>query len=234
MRILAIETVETTGSVALLEDECLVAERPLDPKGRSAQTLAPGIEQLLADARWRAGDVGLVAVATGPGSFTGLRIGVTTAKVFAYAAACQVIGVSTMSAIASRVPRHVTHVSIILDAHRSELFVADFSRPEGGQLVGHETTRVVDADRWIAELRPATVVSGPGLAKWKAQLAAAVVVVDPALWVPTASAVGQVGWRAFAAGQRVSPFELVPQYFRRTSAEEKAEGREGRRQKNEE
>ena len=125
MRILAIETVETTGSVALLEDECLVAERPLDPQGRSAQTLAPGIEQLLAEARWRAGDVELVAVATGPGSFTGLRIGVTTAKVFAYAAGCQVIGVSTMSAIASRVPQHVTYFSVILDAHRNELFVAD-------------------------------------------------------------------------------------------------------------
>jgi len=224
MRILAIETVETTGSVALLEDERLVAERGLDPHSRSGQSLAPGIEQLLEQSGWRAADVQLVAVATGPGSFTGLRIGVTTAKVFAYATACQVIGVSTMAAIASRVPGDVPRFSVILDAHRDELFVADFTRA-GGQLVGQQTTRIELAERWIAELPPGAVVSGPGLAKYSARLGAQTVKVDSRLWAPTATAVGRLGWRAFAAGGRASPFELVPRYFRRTAAEETAEGK---------
>ncbi|MEX0978795.1 MAG: tRNA (adenosine(37)-N6)-threonylcarbamoyltransferase complex dimerization subunit type 1 TsaB, partial [Pirellulales bacterium] len=128
MRILAIETVETTGSVALLEDDVLLAERQLDPQVRSAQSLAPGIADLLKESHLRAADVDLVAVASGPGSFTGLRIGVTTAKVFAYATNCQVIGVGTMIAIASRVPAEVSHFSVLLDARRGELFVADFFR----------------------------------------------------------------------------------------------------------
>ena len=66
----------------------MLAEQPLDPTRRSAQTLAPAIATLLDAVEWRPADVELVAVATGPGSFTGLRIGVTTAKAFAYAAGC--------------------------------------------------------------------------------------------------------------------------------------------------
>jgi tRNA threonylcarbamoyladenosine biosynthesis protein TsaB len=237
MRVLAIETVGTTGTVALLERDLVLAELALDRALRSAQSLAPGIEQVLEQARWRATDVQLVAVASGPGSFTGLRIGVTTAKVFAYATACQVIGVSTMAAIASRVPGDVPRLSVIVDAHRDELFVADFCRA-GDELVGHETTRIERAERWIAELSPGAVVSGPGLAKYAARLGAQTVQVDSRLWAPTAAAVGRLGWRAFVAGERTSPFELVPQYVRRTAAEEKAEGKrqkaEGKRQTGEE
>jgi tRNA threonylcarbamoyladenosine biosynthesis protein TsaB len=149
---------------------------------------------------------------------------VTTAKVFAYATACQAIGVGTMEAIALRVQGDVPRFSVVVDAHRDELFVADFSRA-GGELVGQRTTRVERAEHWIDALPPGSVVSGPGLAKYSARLGTQTVVVDRALWAPTAAAVGQLGWRAFAAGGRASPFELVPQYFRRTAAEEKADGR---------
>jgi tRNA threonylcarbamoyladenosine biosynthesis protein TsaB len=220
MRILAIETVETTGSVALLEDDVLVAERPLDATVRSAQSLAPGIADLLKEFHLRAGDVDLVAVASGPGSFTGLRIGVTTAKVFAYATSCQVIGVGTMIAIGSRVPAEVPHFSVVLDAQRGELFVADFSRQADGKLLGSEATRLVGAERWIDELPPGAVVTGPGLVRWARRIEPRAMLIERALWAPTASAVGRVGWRKFADGVRTAALELVPQYFRRTAAEE--------------
>jgi tRNA threonylcarbamoyladenosine biosynthesis protein TsaB len=220
MRILAIETVETTGSVALFEDAVLVAEQQLDAGARSAQSLAPGIARQLRECGWRATDVELVAVATGPGSFTGLRIGVTTAKLFAYATDSQVIGVSTMMAIASRVPVEVSDFSSILDAQRGELFVADFSRAAEGKLKGDDSTRLVDAKRWIDQLRPQAFVTGPGLAKWSAKIAPRATLVDRALWGASAAAVGRVGWQAFAEGQRSSALELVPRYFRRTAAEE--------------
>jgi tRNA threonylcarbamoyladenosine biosynthesis protein TsaB len=236
MRILAIETVETTGSVALLEDDVVVAQRQLDARVRSAQSLAPGIAGLLEECGLRAADVDLVAVANGPGSFTGLRIGVTTAKVFAYAASCQVIGVGTMMAIASRVPADVPHFSVVLDAQRGELFVADFSRQAGGKLFGCETTRVVDAQRWIDELSQGTVVTGPGLSHWSGRLGPRAILVDRGLWAATAAAVGRVGWRSFAEGVRTAALVLVPQYFRRTAAEEQWEQQskdEGRRMKRE-
>ena len=220
MRILAIETVETTGTLAALDDERVVAERALDPSRRSAQSLAPGIDALLSEVGWHANDVELVAVANGPGSFTGLRIGVTTAKVFAYAIGCQVVGVHTLRAIAERVPSDIDRFAVVLDAQRGELFVADFRRSIDGHLEGHETTRVVNRDECIAGLTSGDVVTGPGLAKIEGPLPSGVLALDADLWPPTASAVGKVGWQLFAAGERISPFDLVPQYFRRTAAEE--------------
>lgn len=219
MRVLAIETVDTAGSLALLQDDRTVVERQLAGPMRTAQSLAPGIAEMLLEAGWRTADVELVAVTTGPGSFTGLRIGVTTAKVFAYAMDCPLIGVNTMRAIASRVGEDVPRFSVVVDAQRSELFVADFSW-DGGQLAGEETTRLVEAERWMAELSPHSVVSGPGLARWSKGLDQRVKLVDAALWAPAASAVGRVGWQAFVAGQRAGVLDLVPQYFRRTAAEE--------------
>jgi tRNA threonylcarbamoyl adenosine modification protein YeaZ len=152
MRVLAIETVGTTGSVALLQGDAVVAESVLDPAQRSAQSLAPAIDELLRRHGWQPAQVELVAVATGPGSFTGLRIGVATAKVLAYAVGCPILDVDTMSAIAWRVPRDVERFSVVVDAQRGELFVADFERTADGRLSGGDTTRIVDAAQWIAAL----------------------------------------------------------------------------------
>lgn len=228
MRILAIETIDKTGSLAALEGARLLAEKRLEPTQRSAQSLVPGIQQLLVEVGWRPADVELVAVATGPGSFTGLRIGVTTAKTFAYATGCQVSGVHTMLAIGWQVPPDVDRITAVVDAHRSELFVADLVRAGGTMLTGEQTTRVVSADSWLASLQAGSLVTGPGLDKWSAQLPAGVTAIAHELWQPTAAAVGQVGYLAYKSGQRNELLALAPQYFRRTAAEEQWERRHGK------
>jgi tRNA threonylcarbamoyladenosine biosynthesis protein TsaB len=220
MRILAIETVETTGSVAALESQRVLAEHRLEPTQRSAQSLAPGLAALLRQVNWRPTDVQLVSVARGPGSFTGLRIGVTTAKAFAYSVGCQLIGVHTLSAIASRVPAHVRQFYTVLDAGRGELFVGQFVRRASGELAGHENTRIVASQQWLKELAPGNVVTGPGLANIVQQLPREVTALDRALWAATAVTIGLVGWQMFSAGQRGDVFALVPEYFRRTAAED--------------
>jgi tRNA threonylcarbamoyladenosine biosynthesis protein TsaB len=220
MRILAIETIETTGSIAVLDDDRVVAERRLDDQHRSAQSLVPGIAAMLERAGWSPADVELVAVATGPGSFTGLRIGVTTAKTFAYAVRCQVIGVHTLLAVAAQAPADAPRFSTVLDAQRNELFVADFSRASSGELTGHESTRIVRCQEWLAGLTPGNVLTGPGLSKIGDRLPAGVRVLDANLWSPTAATIGRIGWRQFQAGHRDNAFDLVPEYFRRTAAEE--------------
>lgn len=221
MRILSLETIAAAGSVALLDDERIVAELELDTVRRSAQSLAPGIAHLLERAGWRPADVELVAVASGPGSFTGLRIGITTAKAFAYAVGCHVVGVNSLLTVAARAPREPGAVSAAIDAQRGELFVADFQRQPDGQLTGVETTRIVDAKQWLASLPGGAALTGPGLSKHLAAIPQGTILVEAALWSPTASIVGQLGRGLVLAGQGVSPFELVPQYFRRTAAEEK-------------
>jgi tRNA threonylcarbamoyladenosine biosynthesis protein TsaB len=88
------------GSVALLDGPTLLAEHLLSTDRRSAQTLAPAIVEILKSQQIEPRQIKLVATTTGPGSFTGLRVGVTAAKTFAYAAGAEVIGISTLEAIA--------------------------------------------------------------------------------------------------------------------------------------
>ncbi|MEX2112490.1 MAG: tRNA (adenosine(37)-N6)-threonylcarbamoyltransferase complex dimerization subunit type 1 TsaB [Pirellulales bacterium] len=219
MRILAIETIGLRGSVAALARDRLLAERQLDPEQRSAQSLAPGIAALLHEVGWQPRDIQLVAVATGPGSFTGLRIGVTTAKSFAYAVGCQLIGVHTLAAIAARAG--VDRVWTVLDAERGELFAAEFSRDEDAELIEVTPTHVVAKEAWLAALSPGSVVSGPGLERLLERLPAGVTAVALEQWAPTAATVGSLGWKLHESGQRSDVFGLTPQYFRRTAAEEK-------------
>src|SRR5205085_12703284 len=100
MLVLALETSELAGSVALLNGDQVVQHVALDPTRRSAKWLAPAIDQILENAGRTPRDLQLIAVTTGPGSFTVLCVGVTTAKTFAYAVGCPVTGVNTLIAIA--------------------------------------------------------------------------------------------------------------------------------------
>ncbi len=220
MRILAIETVGVTGSVAALDDERTLGAASLDPKMRSAQSLAPAIETLLRQCHWRPKDVQLVAVAVGPGSFTGLRIGVATAKTLAYAIGCPVVGVDTLAAIAWRAPVGIARVHVALDAGRGELFVGVFSRDRSGAMNCEETTRLAHADRWLKELREGDVVTGPAVDALASFLPAGVVTIDAELRAPTAEAVGRLGLVMHRAGRFDDPMRLVPRYHRRTAAEE--------------
>ncbi|MGN1273415.1 MAG: tRNA (adenosine(37)-N6)-threonylcarbamoyltransferase complex dimerization subunit type 1 TsaB, partial [Thermoguttaceae bacterium] len=96
MKILAFETIEMSASAALLDDENVLASTTLPPQQRSAQYLAPAVRDLLAQTGWKPTDVQLIVVSQGPGSFTGLRVGITFAKIFAWAVGADVIALNTL------------------------------------------------------------------------------------------------------------------------------------------
>jgi tRNA threonylcarbamoyladenosine biosynthesis protein TsaB len=227
MRILALETSGQGGSLAALEGQAdatsLLSETSLAGAGRTAQSLAPALQKLLADVAWPARSVDLVAVVVGPGSFTGLRIGVTTAKVFAYAARAQIIGVSSLDVLAAQLPLAETPLWAVMDAQRGELFVARFSRPlaADGQPIG-SAAAIMGRDQWLMGLCAGERVTGPALAHLRPLLPAGVEAAPAALWQPTASAAGQVAWRAFQQGRRDDMWSIVPMYFRPSAAEEQA------------
>ena len=132
VRIVALETTETIGSVAALVDGKLLCDLKLDPDKRTAQSLAPGLKTLLDEIRWAAADIDLVAVTIGPGSFTGLRIGVTTAKTLAYCAKADILGVDTLEVVASAAPDGVDIVSVAVDAQRGQVVAGMFRRGADG------------------------------------------------------------------------------------------------------
>jgi tRNA threonylcarbamoyladenosine biosynthesis protein TsaB len=230
--ILAIETSAQAGSVALLTDESLVTQVVMPTDRRSAQSLAPAIDQLLRSAGVKPAQLGLVATTIGPGSFTGLRVGVTTAKTLAYAVGCQCLGVDTLEVIAlqqivqptaaqqlAKVPDGELHV--VLDAQRKELFLARF-RLEGEEAVRVGENTIVPAGDWLASLRPGTLVSGPGLARLVDKIPAGVLIAPVELREPMAAAVGRLAHRDYQRGRRDDLWKLMPQYLRPSAAEEKA------------
>jgi len=228
LRVLAIETSGRVGSIALLESEIDggpvrgLLERQTPADQQTARSLLPSIETALAEQGWRPKELGLICVTTGPGSFTGLRIGLVTAKTLAYATGARLVGVHTLTAIAAGVEdRGPSNLWTLLDAQRQELFVASFS---GLPLVDQAIpkTEILSLPAWIQRLQPGDVVAGPPLAKCREQLPAGVIVADANFWEPKASAAGALGFELLKRGADVSPLELVPHYYRKSAAEEKA------------
>src|SRR6185437_7257912 len=90
--------------------------RRLDETRRQARDLAPAMAALLAEQGWRPREVQAVLVSHGPGSYTGLRVGIMSAKTFAYATGCPLIAVDTFKAIALQAPESVAQVDVLADA----------------------------------------------------------------------------------------------------------------------
>jgi tRNA threonylcarbamoyladenosine biosynthesis protein TsaB len=223
MKVLAIETSGVTGSAALLEETNVVAECRLDSSHRSAQSLLPAIDSQLKSAGWLPGDIQLVAVAQGPGSFTGLRVGVTAGKTLAYAVGAQLIGVNTLRIIAHQAPRDPQRVNAVIDAHRGQVFSAFFSAAPDARWDEESPTQIMDDELWLQECRVDTLVSGAGLKKLGPRLPAGIRVAAEPLWTPTAAVLGRLGYADFCGGRRDDIWQFVPQYFRKSAAEEKRE-----------
>jgi tRNA threonylcarbamoyladenosine biosynthesis protein TsaB len=228
MRILALETADRAGSVAALVADQLLFETQLPAVGGSARTLAPALAELLAKVGWRPADVKLVAVARGPGSFTGLRVGVTAAKVFAYAVGAEVLGINTLEAIAERAPREPAEarqaaaLRVAIDAQRQQVFCATFRCGTVGELVEVEPVSIADEIAWLSSLKVGDAATGTALERLSPRIPAGVELVDKSLWAPTAAAVGRVAWRRYLTGERHDLWSLLPDYFRPSAAEEKA------------
>lgn len=222
------ETVATAGSVALLRDAELVNEVVLPPASRSARTLAAAVQNL-----WHTAGkppISLVAMAQGPGSFTGLRVGVTTAKALAFAWQAKLLGVNTLEAIAAQCQtldtQEETRLEVVLDAQRQELFVARFQPlPATGENCGSPWQRVADdsiiaSQDWIASLSPHTQVTGPALVKLRSRLPETIPVSPESAWHPRAESIGRLAVIAHQTGAADELWTLVPHYGRPSYAEE--------------
>jgi tRNA threonylcarbamoyladenosine biosynthesis protein TsaB len=227
MRILAFETSGNAGSVALLDATAglarLISEATVPVGQRTAKSLAPLTHELLKQADWLPASIELITVAVGPGSFTGLRIGVTMAKTFAYAVGAQVIGINTLEVIAAQAPPSAAPLWAVIDAQRQELFTAKFASLDDGQpLKFVSETKIMTLSAWYPAIEQGDRVSGPGLQRLPAPLPTDVTKIDETSWQPQASTVGQLAWQQYQGGRRDDLWKLAPIYYRPSAAEEKA------------
>jgi tRNA threonylcarbamoyladenosine biosynthesis protein TsaB len=202
--------------------------RPFEaPAGTSRQhgrALLASVQSLLTNAGVRPFDLSAIGVGLGPGSFTGLRIGLTAAKTLAYAVGCPLFTFDSLEAIAGNAPNEALRVVAIGDAQRGDLFAADFAREEpGGPLRRTAPTRLERADSWPATLRDGTFIVGPALGRAEPPWPPGVVRCDGAAGYPAGQRMIELVREQMMRGQPVDPWFLEPEYTRRSAAEEKAE-----------
>lgn len=210
------------GSVALLRELQPGPELIMREDQRSAQCITLAIQDLLASANVAAQEISLIAVAHGPGSFTGLRVGIMAAKTLAYAWKCDVIGVDTLRVIARQAlggSIASARVWAILDAQRQQLFSAALAND--AECTPSISSQVMSREQWLSQLQPGDVVTGAGLRPLREQLPAGVRVIDEEAWQPRARTVGELGWlQRQRANQPCSWQQLEPHYLRGSAAEE--------------
>jgi tRNA threonylcarbamoyladenosine biosynthesis protein TsaB len=227
LRIVALETSGVTASVALADGPTLIAEAALPGQRRSTQSLAPTLRVLLEQAGWRPADVELLAVSIGPGSFTGLRLGVATAKLFAYATGAKVRGVDTLRVIAAQAEPRGTQLQVVLDAGRGELLIGHFRFATACEAVPVETTQLVEAAKWLSETPLDVTFTGGGLRLVRDRLPANAKLTNETCWEPRAATVAQLAWRDVQQGLFDDIWTLAPVYYRRSAAEEVWERKQG-------
>ena len=126
MKILALDSSATVATVALCEDQRLLAEYTVNNGNTHSETLLPMVESLLANFSMTAKDVDIFAASIGPGSFTGVRIGAATLKGLAFASNKACVGVSTLEARAYNLVSHKGLICPVMNARRSQVYTALF------------------------------------------------------------------------------------------------------------
>ncbi|HEX2484159.1 MAG TPA: tRNA (adenosine(37)-N6)-threonylcarbamoyltransferase complex dimerization subunit type 1 TsaB [Myxococcota bacterium] len=223
--ILALETATLATSVALLRGEELVAEWTHVDARPHSERLLPAIDALLCGAGIAIGDVDAFAVSAGPGSFTGLRIGIATVKGLAFGSERPVAAVSTLAALALCGADGAAPVAALLDARRGEVYAALFAA-DGGRLA---PDAVVTPEALGARLPPGTrIVVGEGAQAAAdavaARLGEKVRVLDAPAGLARAHPVGVLGARLLARGEGVPAAQVAPRYVRRAEAEVRRTG----------
>lgn len=218
-RLLILETSGRIGYVALAQGATLLGTRRLDEARRHARDLAPATAVLLEDQGWRPRDLHGVIVSRGPGSYTGLRVGLMSAKALAYATRCALLAVETFAAIARQAPAEAGLLDVLADAQQEKVYVQRFRQA----VAGWEAVMPL-VIRPFAEWASATTAdlwaTGPGLRVHEAQLPASVMPVPEALREPLPASLLQIGLERYRRGERDDVWMLEPLYLRPSAAEE--------------
>lgn len=231
MRILAIDTATEACSVALWNDGTTFAHFELCPREHT-QRILPLVRAALADAEVKLTDLDALAFGRGPGSFTGVRIGIGIAQGLALGAELPMIGVSTLATMAQGAWRKTgaTRVLAAIDARMGEVYWAEYQRDADGVWHGEKTEAVLKpeavSDR-LQQLDGSWAMVGTGWGAWP-ELAAKspVTLTDGEMLLPTAEDMLPIARQLFAAQKWVAVEQAEPVYLRNEVAWKKLPGRE--------
>lgn len=222
MLVLGIEAATPVAAVALVKGDKLLSERLINNRKTHSVNLAPIIKSVLEDAEVKPADLDGIAVSSGPGSFTGLRIGMSTAKALAHVLDIPITGVSTLEALASRYFINNQLVCPILNARKAEVYMALYQGNEC--LNGPLALSVEELCKVLNQYEKEVIMLGDGVPVYREELAQ--LMGDRVRFAPYSSLLPGGAEIAFIGSHRIatgnyatSVFELLPTYVRLPEAE---------------
>jgi tRNA threonylcarbamoyladenosine biosynthesis protein TsaB len=222
MNLLTLDTSTERAAIALATEAGLFCMTTPESVRRHGRDLIPQIGSLLEATGIRAIDLDAIAVGVGPGSYTGLRVGVTAAKTLAYAGGAQILALDSLQAIGRNAPVDALRVSVIADAQRGEIYVAELCRsaPDAA-LVPRGETHIEPIADWLARLEPDAFVLGPALESPRILAILPEGLAAPAAMrnYPDAACLMDLARDVWTTGRRDDPWLLEPRYLRRSAAE---------------
>lgn len=232
MNLLAIDSSSVAGSVAYIKEDKLAGEYYFCDKLTHSQTIMPMLEHMKQLIGLDLKTIDAIAVTSGPGSFTGLRIGVTAAKVLALAMEKPIIGVPTLDCLAHSFYFTERYICPIMDARRNQVYTALYKWTDT-TLERLTDYLAIDLNQYLEQLQLDTqkvIFLGDGVTSYKEKIQD--LLGDKALFAPTflnqqrASVLATLAMQYYKEGKTENPDTFVPMYLRKSQAEREREERE--------
>jgi len=223
MKVLGIETSGLIGNVAICDGNKVVARKTYGKNFSHGKEIVSSLESLFHEINLEPSDIDLIAVSTGPGSYTGLRVGVTCAKTLAYGLGKPVIDVPTLDVLVENVKNNnAKTICPVLDAKRKSVYACIYDRSNNEN---KRTTDflIISADSLIDILPESTLIFGDGIAPYREIFTQKnlTIVEDEKLCIADAADVARLGLKRYEHGIRCEINALAPLYLRKSEAEER-------------
>jgi tRNA threonylcarbamoyladenosine biosynthesis protein TsaB len=219
-KVLLLETSGSSGIVALGFGSTIVAHRVLEIAKKHVSDMAPAIAEMLKECGWEAKNLDAIATGIGPGSYTGLRIGLMSSRTLAMMTGARLLGISTFEILAQHC-LDVGHakVEIIADAQQDKIYAQHFEN-NNSQLISASELKIVSTAEWVANRDISFAIAGPGVPK-----VIPLVPANQGMVVEQSGDINKESFLALALKKLFShhsddPLSLQPLYLRRSSAEE--------------
>lgn len=229
MKIFAIETSTMMGSVAIMDQAGLIAEYRLNIKSTHSERLMKTIDEVLKDSSLTLEDIDGYAVSIGPGSFTGLRIGLSTVKGLSFITKKPIAAIPTLDALACNISFSQYQICPMLDARKKEIYTSLYSNTEEGEMIKLLEDTVIKPESFLRKIKEPTVFLGEGATIYREiireSLGPLAFFAPSAKQLPSAASVAELGLNAIMSGRSEDPATLVPKYIRKSEPEIKIESK---------
>ncbi len=230
MRVLAVDSSTMMLSVALTDGEEVLFEHSSCQKKNMAERLQPTLDFMMKDLGFSLSSVDLYAVAVGPGSFTGLRIGLAAMKMFARVYEKPICGISTLQAMAYRLPGNAV-IAPMLDAKRNRVYTGLYGF-DGGSFTCYAEDEALEVEICAERLKTYenVLLQGEGAVmyreKWESLLGKQVEIAPSNVGIVSASSVALLALSDYQRGVYASAYDIIPAYLKPSQAECESEARE--------